>query len=75
MLKTAQIGIYVGCSDVYKKHNLVKNFQDILDNLFLPLFEATNDPASHPELHMFLQHVCIFMQHVCIFLQLECFCN
>ena len=32
-------------------------FQDILDNLFKPLFEATNDPKSHPALHRFLQYV------------------
>ena len=28
-----------------------------LDNLFRPLFEATIDPASHPDLHSFLQYV------------------
>ncbi|XP_052254330.1 AMP deaminase 2-like isoform X2 [Dreissena polymorpha] len=43
--------------DVYKANNLVQSFQDILENLFLPLFEVTNDPQSHPELHAFLQHV------------------
>ena len=47
----------LSCSDVYKRHNLVRSFQEILDNLFLPLFEVTNDPQSHPELHMFLAHV------------------
>ncbi|KAK7487206.1 hypothetical protein BaRGS_00021558 [Batillaria attramentaria] len=26
-------------------------------NIFQPLFEVTNDPNSHPELHAFLQHV------------------
>ncbi|CAJ0566940.1 unnamed protein product, partial [Mesorhabditis spiculigera] len=30
---------------------------ELLDNIFLPLFEVTNDPASHPELHRFLQQV------------------
>ncbi|KAJ8316409.1 hypothetical protein KUTeg_006423, partial [Tegillarca granosa] len=29
----------------------------ILENVFLPLFEVTNDPKSHPELHAFLNHV------------------
>lgn len=33
------------------------NFQQIIDNIFLPLFEVTNDPNSHPELHKFLQYV------------------
>ncbi|KAG5447243.1 AMP deaminase 2, partial [Clonorchis sinensis] len=31
--------------------------QDILTNVFLPLFEVTADPKSHPELHAFLQFV------------------
>eukprot|EP00741_Cyanophora_paradoxa_P009877 tig00001694_g9567.t1 len=35
----------------------VKCFQDLLDNIFEPLFEATKDPSSHPEVHMFLQQV------------------
>ncbi|XP_052803791.1 AMP deaminase 2-like isoform X3 [Mya arenaria] len=43
--------------DVYKTNKLVNNFQDILENIFLPLFEVTNDPKSHPELHAFLQYV------------------
>ncbi|XP_022239123.1 AMP deaminase 2 isoform X3 [Limulus polyphemus] len=43
--------------DIYKSINLVENFQQILDNIFMPLFEATNDPQSHPELHVFLQYV------------------
>ncbi|XP_033758871.1 AMP deaminase 2-like isoform X7 [Pecten maximus] len=43
--------------DVYRSNNLVQSFQDILNNIFMPLFEVTNDPASHPELYAFLQHV------------------
>ncbi|ESP03173.1 hypothetical protein LOTGIDRAFT_137775 [Lottia gigantea] len=43
--------------DVYKSNKLVTCFQDLLENLFLPLFEVTNDPSSHPELHSFLQHI------------------
>ena len=31
--------------------------QDILENLFRPLFEVTIDPTSHPDLHSFLQYV------------------
>ena len=27
----------------------------------MPLFEVTNDPSSHPELHSFLFHVCMFV--------------
>jgi len=43
--------------DVYKAKKLVRNFQEVMDNIFLPLFEATNDPSSHPELHQFLRYV------------------
>jgi len=43
--------------DIYKTNKSVQNFQDMLTNLFQPLFEVTNDPASHPALHRFLQYV------------------
>jgi len=43
--------------DIYRANNNVKNFQDIIRNLFQPLFEVTNDPSSHPNLHRFLKHV------------------
>ncbi|XP_067135225.1 AMP deaminase 2 isoform X2 [Centruroides vittatus] len=43
--------------DVYKINNLVENFQEILENIYMPLFEATNNPKSHPELFKFLQYV------------------
>jgi AMP deaminase len=43
--------------DIYRTHNSVDNFQDILKCLFQPLFEVTVDPSSHPDLHRFLQHV------------------
>ncbi|XP_071743528.1 AMP deaminase 2 isoform X4 [Lepeophtheirus salmonis] len=43
--------------DIYKCNKLVKNFEEILDNLFRPLFEVTKDPSSHPELHRFCQHI------------------
>lgn len=44
-------------SDIFKTNKVVSSFQEILDNLFLPLFEATNEPEKHPELHRFLQYV------------------
>lgn len=44
-------------SDIFKTNNIVTKFQEILDNIFLPLFEATNNPHKHPELHKFLQYV------------------
>ena len=44
-------------SDVFKSSKLLTSFNDILINIFQPLFEVTRDPKSHPELHAFLQHV------------------
>eukprot|EP01124_Arcella_intermedia_P005786 TRINITY_DN13409_c0_g1_i1.p1 TRINITY_DN13409_c0_g1~~TRINITY_DN13409_c0_g1_i1.p1 ORF type:complete len:1291 (-),score=286.12 TRINITY_DN13409_c0_g1_i1:18-3410(-) len=35
----------------------IKNFQQVLDNIFEPLFDVAVKPSSHPELHIFLQHV------------------
>ncbi|XP_052130606.1 AMP deaminase 2 [Frankliniella occidentalis] len=43
--------------DIFKSNNLMKNFQEILNNIFKPLFEVTNDPNTHPALHKFLQYV------------------
>eukprot|EP01125_Pyxidicula_operculata_P001830 TRINITY_DN1168_c0_g1_i2.p1 TRINITY_DN1168_c0_g1~~TRINITY_DN1168_c0_g1_i2.p1 ORF type:complete len:1179 (+),score=208.21 TRINITY_DN1168_c0_g1_i2:720-4256(+) len=42
---------------LYRELNTVKSFQEMLDNLFKPLFEATIDPASHPEIYQFLHQV------------------
>lgn len=36
---------------------IVTSFQNILDNVFIPLFEATVNPNSHPQLHLFLMQV------------------
>lgn len=43
--------------DVYKTSKLMDNFQEVIVNLFQPLFEVTKDPSSHPKLHIFLQRV------------------
>ncbi|PAV57211.1 hypothetical protein WR25_11452 [Diploscapter pachys] len=43
--------------DIYKAKNMLKNFDNLLDNIFTPLFEVTNDPSSHPDLYRFLQQV------------------
>lgn len=43
--------------DIFKTNKLLTSFQEIIDNIFLPLFEATNNPSKHPELHKFLQYV------------------
>lgn len=43
--------------DIYKAQGLVDNFEQLLDNIFTPLFEVTIDPNSHPQLHLFLKQV------------------
>uniref|UniRef100_A0A3B4U005 AMP deaminase n=1 Tax=Seriola dumerili TaxID=41447 RepID=A0A3B4U005_SERDU len=43
--------------DVYHTKKQLCNFQEMLENVFMPLFEVTVNPGSHPELHLFLQHV------------------
>jgi len=42
---------------VLKKAKMVCSFKEMIDNIFRPLFEATIDPSSHPELHLFLKLV------------------
>lgn len=43
--------------DIYRSNKLINNFQQMLNNIFQPLFEVSNDPRTHPELHQFLQYV------------------
>mmetsp|Transcript_31298 Transcript_31298/g.99863 ORF Transcript_31298/g.99863 Transcript_31298/m.99863 type:complete len:908 (+) Transcript_31298:128-2851(+) len=43
--------------NIYKSTGVVENFQEMLDNIFIPLFEVTVDPNSHPQLHLYLQQV------------------
>ncbi|XP_053173169.1 AMP deaminase 2 [Scomber japonicus] len=43
--------------DVYHTKKQLSNFQEMLENIFMPLFEVTVNPSSHRELHLFLQHV------------------
>ncbi|KAF8264766.1 hypothetical protein EI94DRAFT_1591743 [Lactarius quietus] len=43
--------------DVYKENGSIHTFEDIVRNVFKPLFEVTKDPSSHPKLHVFLQRV------------------
>lgn len=43
--------------DVYKGSGLMTSFEQIIRNLFQPLYEVTQDPTSHPKLHVFLQRV------------------
>ncbi|XP_066142406.1 AMP deaminase 2 isoform X6 [Euwallacea fornicatus] len=43
--------------DIFKLNKVLTNFQQVIDNIFLPLFEVTARPSSHPNLHKFLQYV------------------
>ncbi|GES66872.1 AMP deaminase [Aspergillus terreus] len=43
--------------DVYKSSGMMENFEQVITNVFQPLFEVTKDPQSHPKLHIFLQRV------------------
>ncbi|KAK9709785.1 AMP deaminase [Popillia japonica] len=43
--------------DIFKLNKLMKNFQEIIDNIFVPLLEVTARPTSHPELHKFVQYI------------------
>ncbi|KAI8049198.1 hypothetical protein BDF22DRAFT_699915 [Syncephalis plumigaleata] len=43
--------------NIYKVNGTVESFEDIVRNVFQPLFEVTRDPSSHPELHVFLQRM------------------
>jgi AMP deaminase len=43
--------------DVYKASGLMNTFEQVVINVFQPLFEVTKDPSSHPKLHVFLQRV------------------
>lgn len=43
--------------DVYKAAKTMESFEQVLKNVFEPLFEVTQDPSKHPKLHVFLQRV------------------
>ncbi|KTF95439.1 hypothetical protein cypCar_00006085 [Cyprinus carpio] len=48
---------YVKNNDIFKSSKLIPNFAKMLENIFLPLFEATVNPQKHKELHVFLKYV------------------
>ncbi|KAM3853421.1 AMP deaminase 3 isoform 1-T1 [Vipera latastei] len=43
--------------DIFRAKNILPNFGKMLENIFLPLFEATINPLDHKELHLFLKFV------------------
>ncbi|CAL8582744.1 AMP deaminase [Xanthoria parietina] len=42
---------------LYKKQKIVDNFEQLIINIFQPLYEVTQNPSSHPKLHAFLDRV------------------
>ena len=42
---------------MYKEQGIIETFEQMLDNIFTPLFEVTKDPTTHPQLHLFLKQV------------------
>ncbi|XP_044213578.1 AMP deaminase 3b isoform X1 [Thunnus albacares] len=43
--------------DIFRSKKLVPNFAKMLENIFLPLFEATVNPQKHKAIHVFLKYV------------------
>ncbi|PWN29075.1 hypothetical protein BDZ90DRAFT_226326 [Jaminaea rosea] len=43
--------------EVYKSNGTISTFQDLLTNVFQPLFECTLNPQRHRNMHIFLQRV------------------
>ncbi|KAI3382145.1 hypothetical protein SNEBB_011138 [Seison nebaliae] len=43
--------------DIFKGNDFVENFNEMLENIFMPLFKATAEPSKYPELHTFLRYV------------------
>ncbi|XP_028650726.1 AMP deaminase 3-like isoform X1 [Erpetoichthys calabaricus] len=43
--------------DIFKSKKLFPNFEKMLENIFLPLFEVTVNPQKNKELYVFLQYV------------------
>ncbi len=43
--------------DVYRATGLMVSFEQVVRNLFEPLFEVTKNPSKYPKLHVFLQRV------------------
>lgn len=49
--------VYFVFSDIFRSKKIVPNFAKMLENIFLPLFQATVNPQKHKETHVFLKHV------------------
>ncbi|XP_008062010.1 AMP deaminase 1, partial [Carlito syrichta] len=43
--------------DVFRSKNFLPHFGQMLENVFMPVFEATINPQAHPDLSVFLKHI------------------
>ncbi|KFP23390.1 AMP deaminase 1, partial [Colius striatus] len=43
--------------DVFRSKNFLPHFGKMLENIFIPIFEATVNPQTHKELSVFLRHI------------------
>uniref|UniRef100_A0A8C2U567 AMP deaminase n=1 Tax=Coturnix japonica TaxID=93934 RepID=A0A8C2U567_COTJA len=43
--------------DVFRSRNFLPHFGKMLENIFVPIFEATVNPQAHKELSVFLRHI------------------
>ncbi|XP_075423204.1 AMP deaminase 3 isoform X1 [Ascaphus truei] len=43
--------------DIFKSKKILPGFGKMIENIFLPLFEATINPSDHKELYLFLNYV------------------
>ena len=59
--------IVVFSSDIYQSKNLFNNFGELLENIFIPLYEVSIDPDSHPELYKFLNQVITHVYYVILY--------
>jgi len=46
--------------DIFRARNFVPHFGKTLENIFMPVIEATINPHANPELSIFLRHVTAF---------------
>lgn len=44
-------------SDIFRAKKIIPNYAKMLENIFLPLYEATVNPQKHKEIHVFLKYV------------------
>lgn len=48
---------FLSFSDIFRSKKIIPNFAKMLENIFLPLFEATVNPQKHKEIHILLKYV------------------